>query len=344
MNYLEGESGMPVKISDVAKEAGVSVTSVSRVLNGGKYVRDEIKDRVLKAVKEMGYSPSSIARSLVLQKTNLIGVIIPDLTSSFHFTILSSIEEIASHNMYSILVSNIMEDIEKEKKYLNVFKQMRVSGIIVMHEKVDKEIVDIFNTIEVPVIFSSVKPKGVTNITSIIINNTRAAYDATKYLIDLGHKRIGFIGGDMNDVTSGQERYNGYMDAMKDNSIKVDENHVKFGDYKVYGGYSKMNEILRTEVLPTSIFAASDDMAVGAMNCIFDHGMKVPDDISVIGFDGSNFTELVRPRLTSMQQPIREIGELSVELLIKQIKNQDKLFNEVVVNHKLVARDSCRKI
>lgn len=344
MDYLEGESGMPVKISDVAKEAGVSVTSVSRVLNGGKYVRDEIKDRVLKAVKEMGYSPSSIARSLVLQKTNLIGVIIPDLTSSFHSTILSSIEEIASHNMYSILVSNIMEDIEKEKKYLNVFKQMRVSGIIVMHEKVDKEIVDIFNTIEVPVIFSSVKPKGVTNITSIIINNTRAAYDATKYLIDLGHKRIGFIGGDMNDVTSGQERYNGYMDAMKDNSIKVDENHVKFGDYKVYGGYSKMNEILRTEVLPTSIFAASDDMAVGAMNCIFDHGMKVPDDISVIGFDGSNFTELVRPRLTSMQQPIREIGELSVELLIKQIKNQDKLFNEVVVNHKLVARDSCRKI
>lgn len=344
MNYLEGESGMPVKISDVAKEAGVSVTSVSRVLNGGKYVRDEIKDRVLKTVKEMCYSPSSIARSLVLQKTNLIGVIIPDLTSSFHSTILSSIEEIASHNMYSILVSNIMEDIEKEKKYLNVFKQMRVSGIIVMHEKVDKEIVDIFNTIEVPVIFSSVKPKGVTNITSIIINNTRAAYDATKYLIDLGHKRIGFIGGDMNDVTSGQERYNGYMDAMKDNSIKVDENHVKFGDYKVYGGYSKMNEILRTEVLPTSIFAASDDMAVGAINCIFDHGMKVPDDISVIGFDGSNFTELVRPRLTSMQQPIREIGELSVELLIKQIKNQDKLFNEVVVNHKLVARDSCRKI
>ena len=335
---------MPVKIKDVAKKAGVSVTSVSRVLNGGKYVRDEIRERVLKTVEEMGYTPSSIARSLVLRKTNMIGVIIPDLTSSFHSTILSSIEEVASRNSYSILVSNIAEDIEKEKMYLNDFKQMRVSGIIVMHEKVNPEIIQIFNTMEMPIVFSSVKPKGVNNFTSIVINNTKASYDATKYLIDLGHRQIAFIGGDMNDITSGQERYNGFMSAMEDNGIKVEENFVKFGDYKVNDGYAKMNEILKKKPYPTAVFAASDDMAVGAMNAIFDHGLRVPDDISVMGFDGSNFTEFIRPKLTSMEQPIRELGKLSVELLIRQINNQDRFLDEVIVSHKLVARDSCRAI
>jgi len=335
---------MPVKIKDVAKKAGVSVTSVSRVLNGGKYVRDEIRERVLKTVEEMGYTPSSIARSLVLRKTNMIGVIIPDLTSSFHSTILSSIEEVASRNSYSILVSNIAEDIEKEKMYLNDFKQMRVSGIIVMHEKVNPEIIQIFNTMEMPIVFSSVKPKGVNNFTSIVINNTKASYDATKYLIDLGHRQIAFIGGDMNDITSGQERYNGFMSAMEDNGIKVEENFVKFGDYKVNDGYAKMNEILKKKPYPTAVFAASDDMAVGAMNAIFDHGLRVPDDISVMGFDGSNFTEFIRPKLTSMEQPIRELGKLSVELLIRQINNQDRFLDEVIVSHKLVVRDSCRAI
>lgn len=335
---------MSVRISDVAKKAGVSVTSVSRVLNGGKYVREELRTKVLNAVNELGYTPSSIARSLVLQKTNMIGVIIPDLTSSFHSTILSSIEEVASKNSYSLLVSNIAENIEKEKIYLNAFKQMRVSGIIIMHEKVNAEIIKMFNSMKIPLVFSSVRPKGVENFTSIVVNNTRAAYDATKYLIGLGHRRIAFIGGDMNDVTSGQERYEGFTKAMKDNGLKVEQNFVKFGDYKVNDGYCKMNEILKSKPYPTAVFAASDDMAAGVINAIVDRGMRVPDDISVMGFDGSNFTDYIRPRLTSMEQPIREIGRLSVELLIKQINGEERFLNEVIVAHKLVERDSCRKI
>ena len=335
---------MAVKIKDVAEKAGVSVTSVSRVLNGGKYVKEEVKERILKTIDEMGYSPSYFARSLVLQKSDLIGIVVPDITSSFHSTILSSIEKVASKNDYNIIVANIMEDIEKEIKYLNIFRQMRVGGTIVMHEKVNNEIDDMLRKMKVPVIFCSIKDNLSPNFLSITINNSKAAYDATKYLIDLGHKKIGFIGGDLSDILSGQYRYNGYKEAMTESGIQIIEEYVKFGDYKVHSGYEKMKEIILGGNIPTAVFAASDDMAVGALNCIIDAGLKVPDDVSIIGFDGSNIIDLVRPKLTSMQQPIQELGELAVEMLIKQINNPSCVMNEVVLNHKLVKRDSCRKI
>lgn len=144
---------MAPKIKDVAKYAGVSVTTVSRVLNGEKYVKDDLKARVQKAIDDLGYSPSHIARSLVRKKTNLIGVIVPDVTSSFYSTILSTIEKTASLNDYNLLVCNIIEDTDKELKYLQVFKEMRVDGIIIMHEKINEEIRKLLDKLGIPIIF-----------------------------------------------------------------------------------------------------------------------------------------------------------------------------------------------
>lgn len=333
---------MAVKIKDVAEKAGVSVTSVSRVLNGGKYVREEVRQRILKAVNDLGYSPSFIARSLVLQRTNLIGIIVPDLTSSFHSTILSSIEEVASNKGYNILVSNIIEDLAKEVRYLDIFRQMRVSGLIIMHEKINDAVVRQMRKMEAPIVFCSVRPAFHHAFTSINIDDRRASEDATGYLLGLGHRQIAFIGGDLRDVTSGQSRYRGYRDAMEGNGLAVEERLVRFGDYKVVSGYAAMEELLAARPFPSAVFAVSDDMAAGAMNCIRDHGLKVPDDISVMGFDGSYLTELVRPRLTSMEQPIREIGALSIETLIRKIENGTGSMNEIIMHHRLVERDSCR--
>lgn len=334
---------MAPKIKDVAKHAGVSVTTVSRVLNGEKYVKDDLKARVQKAINELGYTPSHIARSLVRKKTNIIGVIVPDITSSFYSTILSTIEKTASLNDYNLMVCNIIEDTDKELKYLKVFKQMRVDGIIIMHEKMNEEIRELIRVLGIPVVFSSVKPADQPFI-SVIIDDYTAAYDATKHLIDLGHSRIGFIGGDMNDVTSGQNRYLGYIHALADAGIHLEEGHIRFGDYKTQSGYEMMKEILEFQTRPSAVFAVSDDMAVGAMNCIKDHGLTVPDDISVIGFDGSQLTEQVRPRLSSMEQPILEMGEVTVEKLLDLIEgNEEKVKEDVILKHKLVARDSCKK-
>ncbi|MDQ0917692.1 LacI family DNA-binding transcriptional regulator [Paenibacillus sp. V4I5] len=333
---------MAPKIKDVAKKAGVSVTTVSRVLNGEKYVKDDLKAKVKRAIDELGYAPSHIARSLVRKKTNLIGVIVPDLTSSFYSTILSSIEETASLNDYNLLVCNIIEDTDKELKYLNVFKEMRVDGIIIMHEKLSEDIRSFINKLDIPVIFSSVRPLD-HKFVSVIIDDYEAAYDATRYLIELGHERIAFIGGDMRDITSGQNRYVGYRNALKDQGVRIVNDYIRFGDYKTQSGYNLMKELLACEPRPTALFAVSDDMAVGAMNCIHDHQLKVPDDISIIGFDGSQLTELVRPRLSSMEQPIEDMGKITVDTLIELIS--DPTFSpreDLILGHKLVVRDSCK--
>jgi LacI family transcriptional regulator len=334
---------LQAKIKDVARVAGVSVTTVSRVLNGEKYVKDEMRRKVNKAIEQLGYAPSHIARSLVLKKTNLIGVIVPDLTSSFYSTILSSVEEAASSNGYNLLVCNIIEDIDKELKYLNVFTEMRVEGIIIMHEKINEDIRAQIHKTNIPVVFSSVKPMD-QDFTSIIIDDYQAAYDATKYLIELGHDSIGFIGGDLRDVTSGQNRYSGYRNALADHSVKIVYENIRFGDYKVKSGYELMKELLNNKQRPGAVFVVSDDMAIGAMNCIWDHGLRIPEDISVMGFDGSQMTELVRPRLTSMEQPIHHMGKITMETLLKQISDPEAAKGDIILPHELVVRESCRKV
>ncbi|REE86208.1 LacI family transcriptional regulator [Paenibacillus taihuensis] len=331
---------MQPKIKDVARLAGVSVTTVSRVLNGEKYVKDDLKRRVNLAIEELGYAPSHIARSLVRNKTNLIGVIVPDITSSFYATILSSIEEAASDNDYNLLVCNISEDIDKEQKYLNVFQEMRVEGIIIMHEKINDEIRGIIHKMKIPVIFSSVKPID-QQFVSVIVDDYKAAYDATNYLIGLGHEAIGFIGGDMRDITSGQNRYSGYRNALTGGGIRIVHEYIRFGDYKVKSGYEQMKELLRVKNLPTAVFAVSDDMAVGAMNCIRDNGLRVPEDISVMGFDGSQLTELTRPTLTSMEQPIQEMGKVTMQVLLKQVETGEVPDRDIILEHRLVSRESC---
>ncbi|GGD47760.1 LacI family DNA-binding transcriptional regulator [Paenibacillus nasutitermitis] len=332
------------KIKDVAKMAGVSTTTVSRVLNGERYVKDELKAKVQRVIDELGYSPSHIARSLVRQKTNLIGVIVPDLTSSFHATILSSIEQTASRSGYSLLVCDIHEDTDKELQYLNIFKEMRVEGIIIMHEKLSDKIQNLINKLDIPVIFSSVRPPDQKFI-SVIIDDYHAAYDAARYLAGLGHTRIAFIGGDMRDVTSGQSRYLGYRNALEDSGIAVDDDYIRFGDYKPRSGYDRMKELLDVSPRPTAVFAVSDDMAAGAMNCIHDQKLSVPEDISVIGFDGSQLTELVRPRLSSMEQPIEDMGRVTVDSLFDLIQGNEKAPKEdLILQHQLVVRDSCRAL
>ncbi|WP_219834164.1 LacI family DNA-binding transcriptional regulator [Paenibacillus sp. R14(2021)] len=331
---------MQFKIKDVAKLAGVSVTTVSRVLNGEKYVKDDLKAKVNRAIDELGYAPSHIARSLVRNKTNLIGVIVPDLTSSFYATILSSIEEVASANDYNLLVCNISENIDKELKYLNVFQEMRVEGIIIMHEKINEPIRALIHRMPIPVIFSSVKPMDQKFI-SVIVDDYKAAYDATNYLIELGHDAIGFIGGDMRDITSGQNRYIGYRNAMSASGKKLVEAHIRFGDYKVKSGYEQMKLMLGSNNPPTAVFAVSDDMAVGAMNCIRDHHLRVPEDISIMGFDGSQLTELARPTLTSMEQPIHEMGKVTMDVLLKQITGETIPSEDIILEHRVAARESC---
>ncbi|GGI95596.1 LacI family DNA-binding transcriptional regulator [Paenibacillus hunanensis] len=333
---------MTVKIKDVARRAGVSVTSVSRVLNGEKYVSEDILNRVNQAIEELNYSPSYIARSLKKQKTNTIGVIVPDLTSNFYSTILSSIEEAASKYGYNLIVCNIAENLGKELKYLHIFQEMRVEGIIIMHEKTNEDIVNFIRNATMPILFSSVQSPDADFI-SVLIDDYQAAYDATEYLIRSGHTAISYLGGDLEDVTSGQNRYNGFRDALRKHDITIPEEYVKFGDYKLPSGHRLMGELLALAQPPTVVFAASDDMAVGALNCVLDQGLRVPEDVSIMGFDGSTITDIVRPSITSMQQPIYEMGQVSLENLHRLIiRDKQRPQADIMLQHQLVVRESCK--
>ncbi|OPA80891.1 LacI family transcriptional regulator [Paenibacillus selenitireducens] len=338
---------MGVKIKDVARVAGVSVTSVSRVLNKGEHVSEKLEKKVLRAIEELNYSPSLIAKSLKRNKTNLIGVIIPDITSHFQATILSSIEETAGKKGYNLLVSNIVEDTEKVVKYLNVFQDMRVDGIVLMHAKMNDDIRHFLTKTQIPLVVHA--DLGM-NLPTVIIDDYKAGYDATSYLIQEGHQRIAMIAGDMRDLSAGRKRYEGYLAACKDHGLTVDESIIRFGDYKLATGYKLMNELL-TEAGGsfTSVFAASDDMAVGAMNCIQDHQLHIPGDISVMGFDGSQIADVVRPRLTTIKQPVDQIGQMTIDLLLNLIEQSAapsslQPMRKVILAHELIAKGSCRNI
>lgn len=339
---LEGTK-IAVRIKDVAEKSGVSVSTVSRVLNGGMFVKEEVKERVQQAINELGYTPSHIARSLVLKKTNLIGVIVPDISNSFFGTLLSSIEEYASKNNYNILVCNICENLGKELKYLSIFKEMRVDGIIIMHEKLDNSIREFLKITDTPMVMCSGRLSGVS-IPSVNINDFQASYEAVYHLISLNHKKIALIGGEYNDSITGYERFMGYKKALEDNKLELNEQFIRFGNYKMSDGYELMNDILKGGQIPTAVYATSDDMAVGAINAIMDYGLKVPENISVVGFDDSTVASVVRPKLTTIHQPIREIGTLSMDLLLKQINQEELVVKDLVLWHKLVERNSCKAI
>jgi LacI family transcriptional regulator len=328
------------KIRDVAALAGVSVTTVSRVLNRHPYVRMELRDKVDGAIERLGYSPSSIARSLVRNKTDLIGVIASDVSASFFATILGAIEERASRAGYAILVGNIMEDLGKELRYLEVFRGLRVDGIILMHEKTTQAIGGFLETLDIPVVLSSVKPPDM-KFPSVNIDDETATRDAVAYLVGLGHRRIALIGGDRSEISSGLRRFEGYRRALEEAGLPFDETIVKFGDFKIPAGYRLMGELLESKPYPDAVLALSDDMAVGALNRLFDEGLKVPGDISVMGFDDSTLATMTRPALTTVHQPITDIGAASVDLLIRKIKGGGGSVEEVILGHRIVERSSC---
>ncbi|MFZ2780422.1 MAG: LacI family DNA-binding transcriptional regulator [Rectinemataceae bacterium] len=334
--------GPNAKIKDVAARAGVSVTTVSRVLNGHPYVREELKSKVERAIEELRYSPSAIARSLVRKSTNLIGVIVPDISASFFSTILGSQEEAATSRGYSILVSNISEDPQREMRYLKVFKEMRVAGIVIMHEAITPAVRRYIDTMDIPIILSSARPLGLKN-PSVNIDDEAAAYDAVAYLAGMGHRRIGLIAGGTVELPTTRMRLQGYMRALKDFGIPLDDSIVRFGNFKMQDGYRLMGEILRSAEKPTAVFSMSDDMAAGAMNYIIDEGYSVPRDISVMGFDDSRLAAMTRPALTTVHQPIEEIGSLSIDMLIKSIKGESSL-QEVILRHRIVERSSVKRI
>jgi len=337
---------MSIGIKEVAKEAGVSIATVSRALNNEGYVSENSYKKVMAAAKKLNYEPNYLAQSLLKQKTNIIGVVVSDISTSFFSKILKSIENCASEKGYNIMICSIEEDLEKEKKYLSVFKRMCVDGIILTHEQTDTELmIQLAAMSDIPMVACSCRIESL-DCTSVNIDDYKAAYDAISYLYRLGHRKIAYFGAGLHDYTVGRQRYEGVRDSTADKNCPIPEKYIQLSGLKIEHGYKMMKNLLVSckDDLPTAIFAGSDDVAVGVMNCAFDFGYRVPEDFSILGFDNSEISACMRPSISTVHQPIEEIGYVSVSLLVDLIQKEERQYPEVVLPYKIVERDSCMKI
>lgn len=329
----------PVTIKDVAKQAGVSISTVSRVINNSKPVTDEVKQRVLEVIKKTGYIPNPLARSLVTKKSQLIGVIVPEVSDYIVNEMLNGIEEVAKMYDYEILLANTYSDKEQELKSINLLRAKQVEGILMISPNLDKEQVEYLNNCSIPTTYISKNAKEF-DVYTVSINNEQATYDMTKYLIDKGHKNILFlINNDKEDVFA-KEKLMGYKKALEENNLSLDENLVKYLTDSYYeDGYNTIKSVLGKYNFD-AVFTTSDELAIGAMNACFDLGYDVPKDISVVGFDGVKISRMYRPKLTTVNQPLYDIGAVAIRMIIKLINQEPLKEKRVELPHSIKERES----
>ncbi|MFZ5968157.1 MAG: LacI family DNA-binding transcriptional regulator [Bacillota bacterium] len=334
---------MTVTIKDVAKKAGVSISTVSRVINNSKPVSNEIRQKVLEVIDDTGYTPNPVARSLVMKKSQLIGVIVPDISNFFIGEILNGIEEIGKMYNYDILLCNTNGELDQEIRYLKLLKTKQVEGIIFMtwnlHEKISKFI----SESQLPIVLIN-RNIGNLDVPSVSIDNFQAAYEMTKYLLDIGHRSIALIRNTKDQDAFGVEQCKGYKKALEEYGIEPNEKLIQYGHYKLDHAYDIVKAFIEQKILPTAIFATSDMMAIGAVNCLLDHGYRVPEDVSVVGFNDVKFASIFRPNLTTIKQPIYDIGAVAIRLIIKKTNNEDTGENIITLPHELVVRQSSAPI
>ncbi|QAY68102.1 LacI family DNA-binding transcriptional regulator [Paenibacillus protaetiae] len=332
----------PPTIKDVAKAANVSVATVSRVLHNLAGYSDKTKQKVLQAVADLGYKPNAIARGLINKRTQTIGVLFPDVSSNFSSDILHGIEEVAHEHGFSVIVCNTAAEGKRTLNYLQVLHEKQVDGIVFTSEMLKDEYYDAMKEMRVPVVLVNTHSQK-HMLPYVKVDDCQAAYQATNFLIQSGHREIAMIAGTRWDMLAGAPRLDGYKRALEDNGIPFEESKVIYGDFRMDSGKKAMEQLLASKMPFTAVFAASDEMAIGAMNVAMAKGLRIPEDISLIGYDDLNISRMIFPPLTTIHQPLALMGRLASEKLIALIEGAEQVPSSIV-NHQLVERKTVRRL
>ena len=332
-------------IKDVAKMAGVSTTTVSHVINKTRFVAKETEEAVMQAIKNLKYSPSAVARSLKVNTTKSIGMIVTTSESPYFAEIIHAVEDHCYRQSYSLFLCNTQNDPEKIKNHLDMLAKKRVDGLLVMCSEYTSHSLDILsNAADIPMVVMDWGPNTDTDV--IEDNSFTGGYIATKHLIDCGHKAIGLIAGEL-DKTTARTRYEGFVKAMNEANLPIHENWIMEGFFEPEDGYECMNKILVQDNLPTAVFCCNDVMALGAISAITEKGLRVPDDISIIGYDNIHSSRFYAPPLTTIHQSKSRLGAQAVNLLFERIANKDNDSHEkhrIAIHPELVLRKSVRNL
>ncbi|WP_174614067.1 catabolite control protein A [Virgibacillus ihumii] len=331
---------MNITIYDVAREANVSMATVSRVVNGNPNVKPATRKKVLATIEQLGYRPNAVARGLASKKTTTVGAIIPDISSIFFAELARGIEDIATMYKYNIILSNSDQNKDKELQLINTMLEKQVDGILFMGGNISEDHVNQFESSSIPVVLAATYDETDT-IPSVNIDYEAAAYEATSFLIEKENSKIAFISG-REDTLINQQKYKGYLRALREKSISVDDDYILKGDYSYHSGIEAVEELLVMENKPTAVFVASDEMALGVIHGAQDKGYNVPEDLEVFGFDNTRLATMVRPTLSTIVQPMYDIGAVAMRLLTKFMNKEEVAEKKVVLPHRIEERKSTK--
>lgn len=314
---------MAVTIKDIAKLSGVSIATVSRVLNNRGGYSKKVEQEILAIARETGYIKNENASTLARQSSRTIGVIMPNLPTSFYEIIINSIEEYAGKKDYEVIFTHSGVDGENTKSSLNLMLSRRVAGIIIISVYLDEEIESLITKRKIPVVLIATESEN--NILPYVKSDDyQMAYDATSYLINKGHRKIGLAGLNFSDPIAGIPRIQGYKDALTRNDIPIKEEYITNGEFSYYSGEDAMKYYLDNDIKLTAIYCASDETALGVMSVCYNNGISVPNDISILGNDNSTISSMVSPAITTVSQSFYEMGKAASEKLINYINNDTK--------------------
>ncbi len=318
----------PVRIQEVALRAKVSSATVSRVLANKPHVREELKERVLRVVQDLGYEPNRVARSLRVSRSSVIGLIISDVRNSFFQQLARAVEDMAYQNGYAVFLCNSDEDPEKESLYVSVLRAERVAGVIMSPTRETTNACKNLLVAGIPAIAVDRSVLG-TTLDSVITDNSDAAYKLVSHLIKQGHKRIGAVFSDLG-ITTGRERFEGYKRALRETGLPLDETLVRTGLPMDEDGYRLTKSLLELPKRPTALFTGSKLLTYGALHAIYDLGLAIPNDIALASFDKLDWMPFL-PTMSYAEQPAYELGKMATELLFKRLETPSKAVQKVVL-------------
>jgi LacI family transcriptional regulator len=307
-------------IRDIARLAGVSVATVSGVLNNKPTIKPKLVERVRKAMDALDYHPDHVARSLRVRRTRTVGIIIPDVTNPFFTDVIRGVEQEAQNSGYSVILCDSNEDSELERRNLNTLLSRRVDGVL-LAPATAPSVHDLRIHQRVPIVLIDRAPVGF-NGPAVLTDNFGAAYEGTQHLIKLGHRHIAIIAGQLG-LSNGLDRLEGFRKALQEEHLALPDEYVQKGNFQLEGGYRCGLELMRLPSPPTAIFSCNNKMTLGLMRSLVEMRVNCPEAVSVLGFDDFEWSAYFNPRLTTIAQPTYEMGKQAMQVLLRTLQASD---------------------
>ncbi|MER2109860.1 MAG: catabolite control protein A [Desemzia incerta] len=328
-----------ITIYDVAREANVSMATVSRVVNGNPNVKPTTRKKVLDVIDRLDYRPNAVARGLASKKTTTVGVIIPDVTNLYFASLARGIDDIASMYKYNIILANSDQNDVKEIQVLNTLLAKQVDGIIYMGHKITDDMRAEFSRSKTPVVLAgTVDPDE--QVGSVNVDYRNAAEEVVAELIKSGNERIAFVSGPQTDPINGVYRLSGYKDALEKASMEYDESLIFESEYSFTSGEELFTKL--AEAGATAAFVGDDELAVGILNGAVDRGVKVPEEFEIVTTNNSKLTEMTRPKLSTITQPLYDIGAVAMRLLTKLMNKEETDEKTIILPYHVAHRGTTR--